>query len=86
MAERLNPAKEPAMLSPKCMSDACDRTGTHLKKDNSSDDTAVIHADVSNSQAPEPQPSEQKIQHGPDKGGIMIQYIHFTLNKEGCLE
>jgi hypothetical protein len=86
MAEWLNPAKEPAMLSLQHTGEACDRTDSHLKKVSNPEDTTVVQADISHHQTAGPGLSEREVQHVPDKGGIVIQYIHFSVDKNGCLE
>jgi hypothetical protein len=85
MSEWLDQAHNLAMPPPKCMS-ASDRTDSHLKKDTGSEATTEILPDVSNFRAPGPRLSEQEVQQVHTKDGEMIQYIHFTLNKNGCLE
>ena len=37
-------------------------------------------------QVTELKPSEYKSRHFPDNGNIVVQFIHFNQNKEGCLE
>lgn len=86
MAEWLNLAKDPVMPSLQCTGKACDSRDPHLKKVSNSEDTPVKNANVSHHRAGEFSLSEREVKHVPDKGGIVIQYIHFTLNKNGCLE
>jgi len=31
-------------------------------------------------------PSENKSRHFPDNGDLVVQFIHFNQNKDGCLE
>jgi hypothetical protein len=86
MSEWLNLANETTIPSPKCTPEACDRTDSHLKKTSNPEEITVIPADISHHRAHGPGPSEREVQHVPDKGGIVIQYIHFSVGKNGCLE
>jgi|WetSurMetagenome_2_1015567.scaffolds.fasta_scaffold20354_1 hypothetical protein len=49
-------------------------------------ENTLICSDNSNCQETEPGVSEHKNRPASNNNEILIQYIHFNLNKNGCLE
>ena len=77
MSECLNPTKEKDRPLTKC-TESYSRSSLH--------DDKITCSDNSNRQETEPESSENKNRQSPNNNEILVQYIHFNLNKNGCLE